>query len=260
MKATQIVTYLRNNVHIQDPSGSTTDPVYLSMTDADVLLLIQVACCRDYPAYAGMSSIPDDSVYPVMLLAKKELYFKLATDSAPLYPIKSGSDELQKNIRFDHYIALVKETDKEYQEWTDSSVVLGSTYGTGSVTVTLANKYYSSTNYNTQPLPQVMVSVDSVTSSEADISWSVRKVECFYNYLVYLSNAQIIDVYNEDEKSYRQFKIADSAQKKMEILNIRDSHARLSGLSSNTGYNVCVIVQERNGLKGYQEVQFSTLV
>ena len=76
-----LVKYLRDSVLVQDPS-TAEDPVWLQMSDSDLAIVLEVAKYRDFPNQV-LSSLANGVVYPLMLVAKKELYYRLAVKSAP---------------------------------------------------------------------------------------------------------------------------------------------------------------------------------
>jgi hypothetical protein len=118
MNKLQVIAYLRQNCIVQDPTGTTAiDPAFLALTDTELDLTLQVALSKEYPQ-GSVDNIPADYLYPTILVAKKELYFQLSSKTAPLYPISLGEDgSIKKNIRFDHYMTLITNTEKEYQSF-----------------------------------------------------------------------------------------------------------------------------------------------
>lgn len=246
MDKTQVIAYLRQNCRVQDPEILPNDPTFLSMTDADLENVITVALYKESP-HDRIDHIPDEVVYPVILVAKKELYYRLASDTAPLYPISLGDDGgVKKNIRFDHYMTLIAEVNKEYNTFktTGTPISVGE--------VLLPSRYYSKRNYDLATPPSCVLTADLVRSDSVDLSWSVRNINKFYSYLLYLSSEPIVDLYDPSKP------IKESSEKVQQIFDIHTRLYRISGLNPNSLYYVALVVQEANGLKGFSEISFTT--
>lgn len=72
-----------------------------------------------------MEYLPEDAVYPIVLLAKKELYYTLAVKEAPLYDIGADNNNyLKRSQRFDHYMKLIAQVDSEYDDWIEMVVLI----------------------------------------------------------------------------------------------------------------------------------------
>jgi hypothetical protein len=273
MVKTEVIKYLRESVIVQDPSGTTAaDPAYLSMTDEELERVLTVALSRDYP-WTSINNITNDILYPVVILARKELYYRLASNTAPLYSIGFGDSSLRKNLRFDHYTKLINETNKEYQDYRNTGILVQST------DAVISSRYYSKRSFENQVPPVISANIDNVYQDSAEISWSVQGIKRFNSYIVLLDTAQIVDPYQEggmaEEASLysssarmdtvsigliNSFKVSDTSQRLTQIYNVHNTMFRVTGLTANTAYHVAVVVQEMNGLKSYSETTFSTLV
>ena len=66
MTVDQLVQYLRLNVSIQDPEGAVQDSAYLSMTDEDIILYMNVALTRNFPDIPSLDYLPTEYVYPII--------------------------------------------------------------------------------------------------------------------------------------------------------------------------------------------------
>ena len=60
MTIDQIIKYLRLNVSIQDPEGVTQDSLYLSMTDEDILLYMNIVMTRNFPEIPSLDYLPTE--------------------------------------------------------------------------------------------------------------------------------------------------------------------------------------------------------
>lgn len=256
-----MIKVLRNGVNVQVPSEdedgnstTVTDPSYLSMTDDDIELFIKLGVSRAYPNITDLEDLPDGAEYPVVLLAKIELYTKLAVLQA--YDVDLGADNnnyIKQDQRFTHYMKLVSETREQYDDYLDNE-------GQGEVNsynVLLSNRHYTHRNYENQVTPKVKVKIDQVTTDSVDFSYSVTNTSHFGRFKVYLSTLPVIDVF-KDGATYDR-KLSDEARLVKSTANIRDTHHRLQGLEPATEYYIAVVAVERNQVFGYSEVSFTTL-
>ena len=114
-----LVKYLRDSVLVQDPS-TAEDPIWLQMSDDDLAIVLEVAKHRDFPNQV-LSSLANGVVYPLMLVAKKELYYRLAVKTAPNYDIRGDeAGELKRSQRFEHFMSLIKQTEAELQNYMEN--------------------------------------------------------------------------------------------------------------------------------------------
>ena len=246
MTKLQVIAYLRQNCIVQDPSGTTAiDPVFLSLTNEELESVIIVALSKESPKNT-VDNIPMDVLYTVILVAKKELYYQLASKSAPLYPLSLGDDGgVKKNVRFDHYMKLITEVNKEYDTFKST----GTPISVGNIL--LPSRYFSKRNYDLATPPSGVLIADLVKSTSVELIWTVRDINRFYSYLLYKSSEPIVDLYAKDP-------IKTSAVKVTEIFDIHKTTFRIEGLTPSTLYYVALVVQEANGLKGFSEISFIT--
>lgn len=241
-----LVKFLRQSVIVQDPNITPNDPEFLSMTDDDLKDVLQFSLFKVNPK-STLESVSNEDIYPLILISKKELYSRLAVRSAPLVTIGFGDTAIKYDLRFDHYSKLIKQIDEEYNMFIYQNLK------GESVEVKLDSKYFSKRNYDLSSPPIVNLVLDNVYSNSAEISWSVSGVDKFYNYSIYLSELPILDKYAEN-------KIAITATCLDTIYDIHNTFYRVTGLQPNSKYYVLVVVQNRNGLKGYSEISFTTLL
>lgn len=249
MTKAALIAYLRQSCIIQDPSGVTPiDPVFLSLTDDQISLVLQVAVGKVCPSEL-IDSLPDDFTYPVILTAQKELYFQLASNSAPLFPISADGASLQKNIRFDHYMTLVSAVSAEYQSFlnTGAQIAVGN--------LTLGSRYYTQRNLDLAKKPVIVLNVDEVFTDHVHVSWRLSNIDRFSNVKLYIGSSEIVNIYAEES-------LIISAEAVL-LATITDLHRTVSSvgnLTANTHYHIAAVVQEKNGLKGYSEITVTTLL
>lgn len=251
MTVEQIVSYMRLSMSIQDPDGITQDSAYLSMTDEDIELYLTVCLTRDFPDVPSLEYLPTESVYPLTLLARKDLFYTLAVKEAPLYDIGADNNNyLKRSQRFDHYMELIVQADKEYQDYLDNGGAGGNTVS--AFNVLLTGRYNTRYNYENGVTPAPVLYVKGVSENSVDLEWKVS-VSRFFRYRVYLSESQIVDLYTEGNH------ISKSATLATSIRDIHQNRCRIEGLSPSKEYHAAVEVVEMSGLRGYSEVTFTTL-
>lgn len=250
MTVDQLVQYLRHNVSIQDPEGSAQDSEYLSMTDEDIILYMSVALTRNYPEIPSLDYLPTEYVYPIILLSKKELFHALATKEAPLFDIGADNNNyLKRSQRFEHYMKLVAQVDKEYKDYLENGGAGGNTLT--SFDVLLSDRYATKRNYEKGVTPALTLYIQGVGETFVEIAWKV-KLSRFKEYKVYVSKSPIVDLFN----------VSEPVVKETEVLTIRNVHqtsCRIEGLEPDADYYVAVSATEMSSLTGYTQELFKTL-
>ena len=155
------INYLRASVRLQQPNIEI-DPAY-KFSDEDLWAILTIVTPAHNSNYT-IDTLPDSEFHFVVLLAKKEIYYRLATSTAPFYPLSAEGASLQKNVRFDHYMALVQQVEKDYE----NAVKLAKENEFGEVQSyeQLAQGwYFTNRNYNLAKKPTVELTVSNITST-----------------------------------------------------------------------------------------------
>ena len=250
----ELVKLLRSSVNVQSEESEVIDPAYLTMTDDDMALFVKLGVSRAYPKVTDITELPSGSEYPIILLAKIELYSKLAVLKAD--KVDMGADNnnyLKQSQRFDHYMKLIASAKEQYESWLENE-------GQGEVSsydVLLSNRHYTQRNFEKQVTPKVSLNIDQVTSDSVDFHWGVTNTSHFGRFKVYISNEPIVDMF-KDGATYDK-KINVGAKLLVSTQNIRNNFHRVNNLESGTDYYIAVISIERNQVFGYSEMSFSTL-
>lgn len=249
-----LIKLLRNSVNVQSEETETVDPSYLTMTDSDIELFVKLGVSRAYPDVTDLSDLPSGSEYPIILLAKIELYTKLAVLKAD--KVDTGADNnnyLKQSQRFDHYMKLVASAKEQYESWLENE-------GQGEVSsydVLLSSRHYTQRNFEKQATPKVSLKIDEVTGDSVKFHWSVKNTSHFGRFKVYISTEPIVDMYREGV-TYDK-KVSEKAKLLVSTLNIRNVYHEVHNLESGTVYYIAVFSIERNQVFGYSEMSFSTL-
>ena len=253
MTVEQMIQFLRLSGYVQDKDKVVEqDPQYLCMTDEDLLLYLNLAMSRNYSDTPDLKYLPEDAVFGVIILAKKELYYTLAVKEAPLFDMGADNNNyLKRSQRFDHYMKLIAQADKEYNDWLEN----GGEDGIGTVksySVTLSDRYGTRYNYENAAVPKVILYVGTITESSIEFWWNVKNISRFYRYKVYVSKEPIVDLYNL--KSH----IVEGSKLVAEIKDIHQVRCRVTGLEQKTTYYIAVQAVNMASLCGYAQVEVET--
>lgn len=253
MTVEQMIQFLRLSVYVQDKDKVVEqDPQYLCMTDEDLLLYLNLAMSRNYSDTPALKYLPEDALYGVIILAKKELYYTLAVKEAPLFDMGADNNNyLKRSQRFDHYMKLIVQADKEYEDWLEN----GGEDGLGTVksySVTLSDRYGTRYNYENAAVPKVILYVGTITEDSIEFWWNVKNISRFYRYKVYVSKEPIVDLYN------LKTHIAEGAKLVAEIKDIHQVHCRVTGLEQKTVYYIAIQAVNMASLCGYAQAEVET--
>lgn len=242
------VDYLRKSLLLKDPTIET-DEAY-KFTDEDLWEIIQLVIPNHNPSYT-VDNYPDNETYFAILLAKKEIYYRLATSSAPFYPLEAEGASLRKDYRFKHYMTLIRRVEIEYEQMWDKferniPIKIGD--------IIIKSKHFTERNYNLADKPQIELTVDNIRDTSIDISWTKFDASkgMFSRYVVFVSTSPIYDEY-EDE-------ISSEANKIALITDIHRTKFRIKDLNPNSTYHIAVVTEDLNKLQGFSEKEATTLV
>ena len=254
LTVSDLIKLLRDSVNIQSDEEEKVDGYFLQMSDKDLELYIKWGVSRAFPDINDLAFLPQGSEYPIILLAKIELYTKLAVLRADKVDLGADNNNyIKQDQRFTHYMKLIQSAKDEYEAWLNSD-------GLGSVSsydVLLPSRHYTVRNYEKQRTPILHINVDLITKNSIDIRWLLVNHTFFSRYNIYISELPIVDIHKSGG-SYKD-KIDENAVLIKEVSNIRDNYLRLENLKSNTKYYLAVFEIERNSIFGYSEISFTTL-
>lgn len=245
MTIANLIKFIRSNVDVNQIKDY---PVVL--TDADIELYLEVVLTRDFPLTLSLDKVTNAQIYPLMLLAKKELYFYLATKAAEKYDLEADGSKLTRDQIFNHYFRMISEVDKIYNQFIKDGGAGGVGNTMTSVEVLLGSRVDTKRNYDLSVEPTVEVITDLVGITICDISW-LYTCDHFYTCKVYLSESPIYDEYTREISTEARL-----------LSTYTDSHIktmRITDLTPFTTYYLAVIVTSQTTLKGVSEITFTTL-
>lgn len=259
----EMVALVRSSVNVQVPTvddegniTSVCDPSYLSMTDDDIKLFIKLGVTRAYPDVEDLSDLPDGSEFALVLLAKIELYMKLAVVVAPKVDLGADNNNyIKQDQRFNHYMKLADSAKSQYDDWLENESTGANTVS--SYDVLLSNRHYSSRNYEKQVTPKVKISIDEVFVDGVNFHWKVTNTSHFGRFKVYISDNPVVNMF-ADGASYLD-KVNEESTLIKSTGDIRDTYHSVTGLEPEHTYYIAVFSIERNQVFGVQELSFTTL-
>lgn len=249
----EMIALLRNSVNIQQKNDGVEDPAYSAMTDDDIGLYLKLGASRATDV-GELSLLDQNGVYPVLLLAKMELYTRLATLQADKVDLGADNNNyIKQSQRFDHYMKLRDSAKAEYELWLENE----GKNKVESYDVLLSNRHYTNRNYEKQVTPKVSIIIDSLTNDGVKFHWNMKNTSHFGRYKVYLGTSPVIDL-NRDGALYSDKLLGEPILLKS-TGNIRDNFHEIEGLNPDTTYYLAVFSIERNQVFGVSQISFTTL-
>lgn len=224
-------------------TGQITDPTLTTITDQDlddILKQKTLSLGYFYP------DIPLANEEAVMLLTRKEIYWKMALVSAPLYEMSMGDLQVSKQVRFDHYIQLIEMVEKDYKDLKNDPNKVKI-----EVQDTLVNTVYNQRKIvNNFVIPTVKLNVDSVILDRVniDIQYINLNPKDFVYITVYTSDEPLVDKYSNE---------AFDTSKGTHHLEIRDIHKKFFNIVKPKKY-ISAVLKLYNGLESYTELELKT--
>lgn len=242
-----LIDYVRQSVRFESPD-TEKDPAYI-FSDEDIFNIIKM-CITQHNANYTIDNFPDNEIPFLLILSRKEIYWRLATTSAKFYPISAEGAELRKDYRFKHYFQLIQELEKQYQS------SMASFRANNPDTIQVGNiftdsRHFSPAQKNLQSLPKVSPKADKITSNSVDISWTKFNTTggIFGSYKVYCSESPIYDEYEDVIQGHPVATLFDINRTKL----------RIKDLKPDTKYYLAIVATDINLLKGISEIAFTTL-
>ena len=193
------IKYFSKSVRLDNPR-TIDDPAY-QFSDEDLYAILEVSA----PIHRGLTidETPDSEFYMVLLLAKREVYYRLATTTAPFFKIEADDSRLEKNMRFDHYMKLVEAVTEEYNKLYEDKYESG----TGGVLTVYNSKLYGKPYlrryHQLNDHQDVGVSISGITETSVNLDWNryfTTHGADFKCYEIYVSEKMIFDEYSPIEE------------------------------------------------------------
>ena len=257
----ELISLLRDAVNIANSDAEVEDETVVKMSDETLMLYINLGLSQAYPSAESLDDAPDGSSAAIVMVAKKELYLKLAVLDAPLYDLTAdNNNQLHRSQRFDHYMKLAEAAQKDYEDWLengDTTDPVTGISGVSSYNSYVYRRHFSQRNYQTAPRPKVRVKIRETTTESIAFEWSSVLNDRFACYYVYVSKGAVVNPY-ADGATVKDH-LNDGAVLVKSTSDFRDTGHTITGLLPDTEYHIAVFSVERNGLWGFKEVAVTTL-
>lgn len=251
MNIEQVIEYLKTSLFVlgEEDFNINDDPEFIKLDEGHLEMVLNVAM-SSVNSTKSLRHMSQEDIYPVILLARKEIYYTLATKSAPLYDLSvagdAGSSRISRDQRFRHYYDLIEQVNREFNTYMSTGRLVQSGEAI------LDSNYYTNRNYNLAESPTIFMIVDNVYPKEVELTWEVPYVNRFGTYKVYISKLPIIDEYEGNI-------VRPEAKLVKTMYDFHQKRIRVGNLDPKTAYNIAVVIEERNGLKGYSEMRIETI-
>jgi hypothetical protein len=224
------------------------DPVYIDLQTGGIeTILNQVVKSRGY-TISNLPSIEEDYV---ILLAKKEIYLRLATTMAPEYNLEQEFTKILKSQRFDHYMKLLTFIQKDIDNLVESGIF--STVQYSDVVIDGRNGF--SRNYSLATSQEVQLDLSAITATSVNLDWNIfdTTVARFYSYDIFYSEYPIYDPYSSPAFVENARLIYTT------ISDIKRVKYRLTDLNPGTIYYIVLVFNSTNGNQDIYSTTFTTL-
>ena len=238
MKREDLVKYIQ--FYLSQENNS--DPVVKSITPEDINTVLKRQCTSLNLDY---EDLPPTSEGILICLTRKELYWKLATASAPMYELNMDGLKVSKQTRFDHYLKLIQQVEQEYINLINDPNRTLVTTGEA-----IIQKPYTMDNYvKSYKIPRIDLEVDNINPDNIELSFDFGHVDP-KDYLgteLYIHTSPIVDKYDNN-------RVAKEAKLVLSSNNIRQVCHRVKGITPQSQtYYVMLLVKLRHGFKTYCE-------
>lgn len=246
-----LIQYLKESCFIDDPS-MVEDSMFLALTDEELTQMLEVSYSKVKTSLSHLQE--EDMLYALVLLAKQDVYSRLALKYAIQYDIGGDDGRVSKSQRFEHFSRLMELTKDEWNDYVQEQqaqvdVSNSSAYSNlANGQMFIDRHYFSRRNVMYHNKPVVEGKIDSFSTSTIEVSWKVKKINHFKKIKVYISESPVYDKY-------------DNTVTGKEVFSTDDLHrngCRIKDLLPNTTYYVAFVISELNGLQGVHELVVTT--
>lgn len=247
-----LIQYLKESCFIDDPT-MVEDSVFLALTDEELTQMLEVANSKVKTSLFHLTE-QEDILYALVLLAKQDVYSRLALKYAIQYDIGGEDGRVSKSQRFEHFSKLMELAKDEWRDYVQEQQAQVDVSNSSSYS-NLANgqmfidrHYFSPRNVMYHNKPVVVGNTDNFSTTTIDVSWKIKKINHFKETTVYIGESPVYDKYENTVTGEVVF-------------NTQDLHrncCRIKNLKPNTTYYIAFVVSELNGLKGIYELVVTT--
>lgn len=234
-----LVRFLRESLSLQSPEVETDE--MFKFEDPELESILKSKAKQVDPSY-DLLTLPPEDVDLLMLLGKKEVYWRLASDASSEYPLSVEGIKLNKDQRFKHFLSLIQECEKEYQRIA-SEKIRGKIIPANAI---IRRRDNTTRNHNLRVTESLDIFVDKTYEDKVELSWSIpTDKSMFKKYELFSSEEILVDEYVEFEKPKDNYPL--------EFTRVERNKARIEHLKPNTQYFVALVYTDILG--NYSVVQ-----
>jgi hypothetical protein len=193
--------------------------------------------------------LPSEDEGYILLLARKEIYWRLATSVAPEYDVETQFTKILKSSRFDHYTKLIERVQKEIERNEGNYTFVQY------ADVIIDGRDGSLRNYNLSVPQLINLKTSNITQTSVDLDWNSfdSTASRFGRYEILIGKEKFYDPY-EDPAFNKGL-----AEQQIVITDIKRLKLRIKGLDSNAHYFVVIIYESLSGNIDVAETEITTL-
>jgi hypothetical protein len=244
MKLVDLIRVIRHSTLITNESDiGTVKLKHLNYTDNELKDVILITYPSIDPRYVLREDedIPHMYSYLMLLLAKKEIYLRLATGDARNYPLTAEGASLRKDYIFQHYMSLVRAVNVDY---TEAKQTMERNSNIKVSTLRSYQRHLSRDIYLETNRPIVNMR-HAITGNTVELSWDKFNTGdgYFWRYDIIASDNQIYDTL-QDAINYTE----------ATVYQYYDIHREGTRLELVDGiYHIALAVYLTNGVRGVYE-------
>lgn len=219
---------------------NSTDPVCKAITDEEIEHLVETIAESNG---VDLEDFDTTKASYLQMLVMRDVYWKLALASAPMYEISVDGLKVSKQTRFEHYFALLQQLNKQIEDLLSNNPSLG--FASVKVETAVIQKDY--VNANLRNLVRKTKTGIAVLSQDDKYTYleirfkdaSITRFKVYYNPTI-----PVVDEYNGNILSEGSILVRDS-------LDVTDNKIKIPVLK---GY-VAVVIIAPNGTKCFKQIQ-----
>lgn len=220
------------------------DPCYIRIKNDYGDILQFIADTKDI----NVATATGEEQEYLVLLAKKEVYLRLAVSVAPEFNVEAEFTKLLKSDRFNHYMGLIAQVDRD----TATSDVAMHIVKLGQALIDVRN----GTKRNYELSTAQSISAEFVVAADhLDVSFNAFDTSkgVFGAYEILIGTESFYDEFEDSPVDYSKVFYS------ITLTDIFKTKNRIKNLTSATPYYVLIVFKGRNGRKDYNYSTKTTL-
>lgn len=219
---------------------NSTDPVCKAITDEEISHLVTTIAESNG---VDLEDFDATKASYLQMLVLRDVYWKLALASAPMYEISVDGLKVSKQTRFEHYFAMIQQLNKQIGELLEGNPSLG--FASVKVETAVIQKDYVNANLrNLVRKTKTSITVDSQDDKYTYLEIKFKDAHVTRFQVYYNPTLPVVDEYEGNTLSKGSILVRDS-------LDVTDNKLKIPVLK---GY-VAVVIIAPNGTKNFKQIQ-----